>query len=447
MEISLASAFVRYVYTGKTTLVFDQHNDEYDLEVAPEDEVSIRVTGSKVEIRPSDSNETFVATTTDKKYLRLMKYSEAEEFVFVPHPKKPCYPFIPKITFEMLPKLYDYFNKLYFNGMCPKSLLFKRSPKRSELGLAQLDPNVRGKPLYRMTVNMKIIASDTMLFIDTFLHEMIHLYLFRKGLEERNVEYTNDGHGKFFQSEMRRLNKFGFNISIVVDWEKRVHNEDAELQVIHVTSPQLDAKKYNKYYWSDKNLEEDFVRIATQIMSTGSGADLIINLRTTTNAHVRGFPKLSATSKVPASKLSLWWGQIELGGRLIRTLDSRTEARTLKPVATQVTKKEEPQYAQSYRMFTAYMKRQYMENSEDRLHALWHHFPIAKIVPHAEAELLDVAKGIKRGVNDAETKRRLTNVFARFDDRCNQYEYRQIINKIIDKHKLDVLLNYPQLGL
>ena len=38
-------------------------------------------------------------------------------------------------------------------------------------------------------------------------------------------------------------------------------------------------------------------------------------------------------------------------------------------------------------------------------------------------------------------------VFARFDDRCPQYEYRKVMREIITRRHLEVLLTYPQLGL
>lgn len=447
MEMSLASSFVRYIYIGKRPIVFDDHNDDYELEVATDDVVSIRVTGSKVEIRPSDSTEIFIATTSDPKYVKLMKFSTPDEFVFVPHPKKPNYPFIPKVTFDMLPKLYEYLNDKYFNGMCPKKLLFKRSTAQAFLGLAQIDPNVRGKQLYRMTVNMKRISQDTLLFVDVLLHEMIHLYLFRKGLDENNMAYYNDGHGPFFQAEMARLNKHGFNIDIVLKWEQREISDNVELHVIRVTSPQT-TSDHTKYFWSDRDLTEDFDRIVAQFVNAGLYGDMLIQLLATKSSSVRTFPQITQSGKVPASKIKLWYNSIKFPCRVLKEFNTADQPKeVVRSLNLKVPKKEEPYYAQSFQLFVAYMKRVHGEHDETRLQSMWHSFPIKKIIPHAEAELLDIAKGIKRGLSDAETKRKLTNVFARFDDRYNQYEYRKTINDILDKHKLDQLRYYPQLGL
>ncbi|MNV74206.1 hypothetical protein D3C71_1674070 [compost metagenome] len=86
-------------------------------------------------------------------------------------------------------------------------------------------------------------------------------------------------------------------------------------------------------------------------------------------------------------------------------------------------------------------------SSDDAVYSIWIRFPVAKVIPFAEAELIEINKAVARGLADQEIKRRLTAVYARFDGRANQYEYRKAILAIIEKYKLDALLQYPQLGL
>lgn len=447
MELALASdGFVAYTYTGKATILLDDHHDEFTIDFQTDDRFKVKLVGTKVTIIHLDEPSLqFTATTTDKAYLRIMKYSTPDEFQFVPHPKYPAYPFLPNLTFEMVPKIYAYFNDKLFNGMCPKKLLFKKTQGTSSpLGLAQLD-HVKGQPIYRMTVNVKKISVDTILFVDVLIHEMIHLYLYRKGLLEHNNSITQDGHGPYFQGEMKRLNKLGYNISIILEWEKREIEADVEANVIRVTLP--GDTKNTKYYWSLKPLEDSFDDLVKQLRAQDPTKPYVVELLVTSDHAAKGYPQISNSGKIPPSKIALWWPTRELRGRVVKTFNTQEQGHTAPIGMLKVAKKEEPFYAQPFSLFSSWMERTKATGTEDQLRALWIRFPVAKILPFAEEELVDIAKALDRGLSDAEIKRKLTAVFARFDDRCPQYEYRKVMREIITRRHLEVLLTYPQLGL
>lgn len=448
MELATASddGFVTYTYNGRATIALDNHNDKYEIDVGTDDQFKVKVEGTKVTIIHLDEPKIkFKATTTDKAYLRLMKNSTPDEFVFVPHPKYPSYPFLPNITFEMVPKLYAYFNDKYFNGMCPKSLLFKKSQGTSSpLGLAQYD-SVGDKRLFRMTVNVKRISADLILFVDVLLHEMIHLYLYRKGLDEHNNAILRDGHGRYFQAEMQRLNRAGFNISVILEWEKREIEADVEINVLRVFAPEYPNNA--KYFWSVFDLEDKFDDLVRQVRENDPTKQYIIDLVITKDDTARGYTQIGNNGKIPASKLPLWYKVFDPKGRLVKRFDVAEQGNSAAIGKLKVSKKEEPYYAQPFPIFASWMRREKATGTDDQLRAIWEHFPAAKIFPYAEEELVDIEKSIARGLADHEIKRKLTAVFARFDGRCTQYDYRVKIREIITRRKLDALLQYPQLGI
>lgn len=445
MELALAAAgFTRYSYDGKATILFDDHHDEYEADFITGDHFKVKYDAGQVIIVHDNAPKVrFVASTTDKKYIKLMRSSTPLEFEFVPTPKYPQYPFIPNLTFELIPKIYAYFNQKYFNGMCPEAILFKKTTTTEALGTAMYN-RVNGKALYRMLVNMKMIGTDMILFVDVFLHEMVHLYLYRKGLDSGRSDITQDGHGPFFKAEMDRLNRLGFNISPILEWETRTI-ESTELNVVRITSPQFPA--HAKYYWSDQSQERNFDNIVAQVTKFDPTSLFTIDLIVTPNVVMRKQPQIGANGQLPAAKLKLWWKAIEAKGRVVKTHTVTDQSAVDSNQLLKVPKAEEVYYAQPLALFASWLRRTKVNASEGYAHSMWIRFPVAKIVPYATEELIEINKAVARGLADAEIKRRLTAVFARFDDRANQYEYRKLMRAIITKHKLDALLQYPQLGL
>lgn len=448
MEIALAatSDFSSYTYTGKAKILFDDHHDEYEVDFVTNDQFKILVKNGFVTIIHQDAPKVkFTASITDPKYVKLMRSSTPARFEFVPTPKHPQYPFIPKLTFELIPHIYDYLNDQYFNGQCPKEVLFKKSTAREALGVAMYD-TVRGRDLYRMLVNMKMIGSDMILFIDILLHEMIHLLLYRRGMEQRNREMVHDSHGPFFQAEMQRLNKLGFNVSIILDWEKRDVALASEYQVLVIT--QENQPKHAKYFWTTKNVERDFDSLVAQITQLHPTALYTIELVAVKNDAFKAYTQIADNGKLPKAKLKLWYDKKPVAGRVLKTLTVTAQSAVTANQFVKVPKAEEPYYALPLTLFSSWVRKNRINLSNDAaVNAIWIRFPIEKIAPFAQAELIEIHKALARGLGDADIKRRLTGVFARYDGRANYGEYTRTITAIIEKHKLDALLQYPQLGL
>lgn len=448
MELALAatSDFAGYVYTSKTKILFDDHHDEYEVDFVEGDKFKIQLNGGNVILIHADAPKVkFTFPVTDKKYIKLMRGSTPEAFEFIPTPKFPQYPFIPKLTFELIPHIYEYLNDTYFNGMCPKSLLFKKSTGKEALGVAMYD-RVRGRELFRMKVNMKMIGTDMILFIDVLLHEMIHLYIYRKGLDAHDNDILQDGHGRLFQAEMNRLNKLGFNISITLEWEKRDQEISSEFYVIAITSEK--NPKHGKYFWTTKNIERDFQSFVAQITKYDPASLFKIELYVTKNQSLKGQPMIQTNGKIPESKLGLWWTKQEVGGRQVQSFQVTPQSAVDSNQFIKVPKAEEVYYAQPLAIFSSWLRKTKINYAnDDAAYSIWIRFPVAKIIPFAEQELIDIHKALARGMAEQDIKRRLTAVHARFDNRANMGEYHRAITAIITKHKLDALLQYTQLGL
>lgn len=445
LALAATSGFVRYRYTGKAVILLDDHHKTHEVDFLTNDEFSVKIKDNTAIIIHHDAPRIqFRALVTDKKYVRLMRSSTALEFQFIPTPKYPMYPFIPNLTFEAIPQIYEYLNDKYFNGMCPKKLLFKKTTSGTALGVAQYDV-VNGRPLYRMLVNMKKIGTDMLVFIDVLLHEMVHLYLYRKGVEGNNNEILRDGHGKHFKAEMDRLNKFGFNISIILDWEKRT---DAEVDTYVIRIQHPGDPTYSKYYWSLKNIQPFFKTIVAQVQAFDPTTLFTIDLIVTSEVAVRAMPQLSKDGKIPPAKLKLWWKDFKLKGRVVDTVTLTHQDVVDSNQWLKVPKSEEPYYAQPMNLFAAWFRKNKVPSATDGyVQTAWVRFPIEKIRPFTEIELVEINKALARGMNESDIKRRLTAVFASYDGRVNSYTYRSMIREIVAKKQLDALLQYPQLGL
>lgn len=450
MQVSISAAdpaFTTFTYNGRVIIKFLDHNDEYDLAVHTGDEFLVKVKGSKVELITPDLPEVkFRTTTVDPLYVRLMKNSTSDEFVFTPHPKFPAYPFIPQLKFEMLPQLYAYFNKNLFNNKCPERLLFKRTNGKN-YGMAHV-ATVKGENLYRLWVNLKLIAGDPIIFIDTLLHEMIHLFLMRRGKEENDRAALFASHGPLFQAEMRRLNKLGYNIDLTLDWEKRQDVFD-EVSYMKAVAQGTKGQTLMLLAWSPTNLDDYFEAFQQQVHSEHSTSTLDFTLGVSTDAKVRNYLRFPKSGKLPKTELKKWYENIDFKGRVLST-------KQLQPGQTaakfKIKKADEPYYAAPFPIFVAYMRRQYpttwgYDTPDEDFTNWWKMLEPKKILPYAEEELKDIYKAIKRGLADAEIRRMLNAVYARFDGRMPYSEYRTSIRNILTKHKLEPLADYSQLKL
>lgn len=106
---------------------------------------------------------------------------------------------------------YDKLNNLLFNGDCkPIKLLWGARKTAHGHVKAYINRVTRQITLHSLTIS-KFYHITYKMFKDTLAHEMIHVYLLQKNI--------NDNHGMLFQKEMNRINSMnlGFNVKIKSD--------------------------------------------------------------------------------------------------------------------------------------------------------------------------------------------------------------------------------------
>lgn len=108
-----------------------------------------------------------------------------------------------ELTINFIARKFNEYNKKYFNGELVTPLFAINNAKRT-LG------RFTATRLYG-TTQMKITISqayqfDEKEYCDTIIHEMIHQYIFQKGIRDNNA------HGIKWTAKAREINKDGWNI-------------------------------------------------------------------------------------------------------------------------------------------------------------------------------------------------------------------------------------------
>lgn len=443
MEISTSSSDTVYVYTGRRKVVLDDHHPEYEMDFTAGDEFTVRHQRGKVVIIHQDEPKLkFTADTSDRKYKLLMKNSETRDFVFIPNAKKPVYPVVVNMDFDTIPKLYDYFNKEHFNGLCPKKVHFVKSNSSkgsAPFGVA-ISQRYKGKPFYRMKVNASKIGEDAVLLTDVLLHEMIHLMLMRKGIEEFSKEHLYAAHGPLFQDEARRLNAKGFNISTFLDWEKRDSEVDTDIDINLIVIVDEQHPNYCRYFWSLKDLSNDFEHIMAQAQELSPLSKLTGTLYVTKDSKFRAFSMLNSRSRINKREFDKKYRSMAVDGRFIHRISTAV-------LNAEISKKEEPFYAQPLHAFEAWAKREKGITDKDSARQAWSTLKISAILKYAKEDLNEILKLQKRGANDSEIKRRLNLLHARFDGRVSVHEYRSQVRGLLDSMKIEDPMFFSHLGV
>lgn len=263
--------YAEYQYTGRSKLLFDDHHDEFMLEFHPKDRYHLKFCGKYYSIvNEHDPAVELRAKSTDSILTKLMSKSVQIGFEFIPNPRSPAYPDVSGVNKKNIKELYEYFNNKYFNGKCPKFIQFETMTSKNVQGQAQTKPNLedRSRTIYKLLLNYRMIGEDQIEFVDTMLHEMIHLYLMHKGVMEDNVDYYNASHGPLFVKEMQRINAHGFGINILVDYEKQAHRDDVSHMELYfmMAYDHNNLKRGNKIMWYFKpKTESELIDIAKQL--------------------------------------------------------------------------------------------------------------------------------------------------------------------------------------
>lgn len=276
-----AQKAIEYEYVGRSVLTLDDHHPTLEVDFEKGDKFTLQVVKNEAHIRHEAApREVFKCLFNDKLYVRLMRNVNQTSFVFVPNPKNPSYPMIPKMDKDMLEMLYDYFNERFFNSILPDSrqVVFRTSiPKdytQPAAGLME-SMNMRRndgalKRRYRVSVDKSY--NDPFVFVDVLLHEMIHVYQGEMAVRnpaQASRIFAGNSHGDWFQKEMRRINKDGFNIDTVLNWEKRDSSVTSEhfLIGIHMAVEGSRGQKIASsfWYWHTAELDNAEVRKLVEI--------------------------------------------------------------------------------------------------------------------------------------------------------------------------------------
>lgn len=243
-----SNKFVEFQYTGRAVITFDDHHPELEVDFEKGDKFKLKIVKNEAHIiHEAAPKEVFKMRFNDKKYLQLFKSAELTEFIFTPSPLNPSYPHLDKLDVKTLEMLYVYYNERYFNNVLPKPvhvLFSTKIPahyKNPAVGLAEKFKVRNTTDKFRISSEDK---GDPYLFVDVLLHEMIHVYqyvMLSKG--DTTVHDNGDYHGAWFQKEMNRINKDGYNIDLVLDWEKRAKSAPtADFYIMRCSF--LDAKSF-----------------------------------------------------------------------------------------------------------------------------------------------------------------------------------------------------------
>lgn len=195
------------------------------------------------------------------------------------------------ITKKTLDALYKEFNKKYFaNKLRNVKLGFTSSAKH--FGVTRPTTDASGG-IATITVLMnKGIQSNRKKFIDTLLHEMVHVWQFEQYHTTRDVSYLDNkasikGHGSTFERQMNIINGRGFGI------EKRSDASHMEIPLTYIIairtiSKFIIFKSPTNFFGSEKKMLDELGKLygdALQSYSTyTSESTHVLSLPTLTKA-------------------------------------------------------------------------------------------------------------------------------------------------------------------
>lgn len=123
------------------------------------------------------------------------------------------------IDVREMQRLYDLFNKKYFDGKLRKIPLKIRSFKGKFGHVLTVYNRKSGQLIIKELTLNKLVNNNRKRFINTLLHEMIHVENTQLTQDTGDFKYFKTGHGRYFLDKMNYLNSVGFNISVTSDIE------------------------------------------------------------------------------------------------------------------------------------------------------------------------------------------------------------------------------------
>lgn len=439
---------VEYEYTGKATILLDKHHDDYEVDFATGDKFTVQLKGNEVLLVHEDAPKvTFTAAFTDKKYLRIMKAAKPTQFAFLPHPKHPCYPVLPAPSMDIVPQLYEHFNRTLFNGGCPRLVVFKSTTSNAKTaGLAELGNRAGGKQSYRLSLRMDRIKHDPFLFVDVLIHEMIHLYNFRKYVETKDRSLVADAHGAAFQAHVDRINRFGFHINTYLDWETRKTLDTAKDYYLLVT--QTEDNHLRTIMWSlikPTILEMDNLLDEIRAHEPRERLRMVCYSTHAPKYRTLGY---ELTKGFKLKKLIPTFLNVPVGDDAIELVHTQVKdaASSDKQAKIKLNRRDMPFLVRSFDDYSIACR---TANAYDygNPETAWNSVALKDIEAAARQQLKDIHRALKMGIKPKEVVERMRNIPAIYMPRVGHRVYRKSVLDIIKAEGLEGLENYPDLEL
>lgn len=427
-----------YRYINQADIQYDDAHPDYYLTFVMGDQFEMYLHGTKyVVIHEHNPDITF--SLTKKEGNALLKMSE-ERLTVRPDPNNPPYLlFEPKI--EMVKPLYDYYNKLYFNGACPPVKIVK-ARRSSVWGMAEMkwSPSATArnrKALFTLHVNESAMI-DRVLFTNTIIHEQIHLYNYAKGVEtlpndpEKAMEFIHANHGPLFQSEMHRINAFGFHIIMAGTHEEVARDATEEFYAIIAERGVPGSVMHWSGWYTHRALNaDDLQTCAAKMKEAFPHEAMVLKLITTKNRLVTQGTNLKSTKAFTDAGLKkMFTGSFDY--KDAKVLD---EAYNQPSVSVQLPDFAEASelYSQPFDKFVIGMKKY----TKDRgvLFSRWKLFPVRMLNKDIEIRLKSLINRTRRGgASDADIMNAIQDFKGAYDQRQPVAVYQKAVSEFLKMH-------------
>lgn len=422
-----------YRYINQTDIQYDDAHPDYYLTLVMGDNFEMYLHGATYTLIHEHSPD-IVFKLTKKEGNALLNMSQ-EMLTVRPDPANPPYLlFEPKI--EMVKKLYDYYNKLYFNGKCPAVKIVK-ARKSGVWGMAELKWS-GSKALFTLHVNESAMI-DRVLFTNTIIHEMIHLYNYAVGAEElpkdpkKAMEFIHANHGPLFQSEMHRINAFGFHIIMAGTHEEIARNSTESFYAIVAERGQRGLLTWTGWYSARPLDENDLQTVAAKLKDLYPHEPMEIKLFTTKNRAVTvGGTNVKSTKAFTDASLKKY---NEGAFKYDSTVEQIAVAYQRPSIAVELPDfTDAPEiYAQGFDKFCTSMSKYTKDRTP--LFAKWKLFPARLLNKETETRLKSLIGRARRGAaTDTEIMNAIQDFKASYDQRQTPLVYKKVMNEILKQH-------------
>lgn len=417
---------MKYRYIGRKDLEYDNAHDEYYLNIVAGDVINITEYGNGYQlVHENDSKIKFFLTKREGKAL----LKECEQTVaIIPDADNPPYlVFLPKI--ESVKPLYDYYNGQLFNNKCPV-VKIKKTHQRSTLGLAQVQW-VGRKPVFTLFISEAAMV-DRILFTNTLVHEMIHMYQYALGHEKldsdskKAMEHIHHSHGPLFQKEMHRINGHGFNISVVA--ESSYYEGDSSEKFYGLVAYNTNQAGAGVAFWSNYNplhLMQDFCnKLSVKFPNKGWRVEAL----ETNDKRLVMFQKLGKVTQVQAAKVKEE-NIYKFNGRVLQSEDVHPSSAVSIP-----TYKDMPnEYAMPLQEFVNRMSK--YKAPKQILEQRWKQTPLRNVNKRAE-QLISVLVGrvSRKAITGPEVLNYIEDIRMMYDGRFTMRQFQDALHTFVKRY-------------